>query len=178
LLRHPIDTCISHINAFGKNERYEKKIEIPDWMNNDRFIEHSKFINQLDSLLESRVAYWCLNNCSTIEQLGSLKVNVVFYSDLLMNPQVEIERIVKDSNLITNDFDFKLLSYRKASKTNFKDEFIEDSEEQLNKNFKTLDIETKDKLQVIFDYFGLKLYNAYSPFPNKEILTKDKSVIS
>ena len=34
-----------------------------------------------------------------------------------------------------------------------------------------LDDQTKNNIQAVFDYFNFKLYTAYSPFPNKEILS-------
>ncbi len=170
LLRHPIDTTISHIKAFGDNKNYLKELEIPKSINNERYIKHYDYIHNLETLLEKRIAFWCMNNCPTIEQLENLDVNVVFYSDLLMNTKEEINKMLKRSDILVSDEVLKTINYRKASRTNFNKTFILDPNGQLNKNFDRMDKKMKDKLQNIFDYFDFKLYTAYSPLPKKEYL--------
>lgn len=167
LLRHPIDTTISHIKAFGNNKNYLEELEIPKSINNERYIKYYDYIHNLETLLEKRIAFWCMNNCPLIEQLETLDVNVVFYSDLLMNTKEEINKMLKRSNIVVSGEVLKTMSYRKASKTNFNKTYISDPKIQLNKNFDRMDENMKDKVQNIFNHFNLILYNAYSPLPDK-----------
>jgi len=170
LLRHPIDTTISHIKAFGKNKGYLDELEYSSLVHNKKFKKDFDYINGLSSILEKRIAFWCMNNSNTIQKLNDLDVCVVFYSDLLINPKKEIKNILKNSNLKINEKDLDSMNFRKASKTNFKGDFINDPLKQLNKNFKNLEKEKKDRIQKIFDYYDLKLYSAYSPLPKKEYI--------
>ena len=170
LLRHPIDTTISHIKAFSDNKGYSEELEYSSLIHNEKFIKDFEYIKGLPSMLEKRIAFWCMNNCQTIKKLNDLDVNIVFYSDLLLNPEIEIKRIVKNSNLKVDVEQLESMNFRQVSRTNFKGSFIKDPNKQLNKNFKNLNKITKDKLQRVFNYFGLKLFNAYSPLPKKELL--------
>jgi hypothetical protein len=170
LIRHPIDICISSINAFGKNKNNLVKSNINLWNNNKYFLEHSSFINKLESILELKIANWCINNCPTLSKLDTSELCVVFYSDLLLNPKKEIRRILRNTNLLKYKKKLEKIEFRKASTTDYKNLYYKSPQKQLNKNFDKLDMETKDKIQAIFDYFNFKLFTAYSPIPNKQFL--------
>ena len=167
LLRHPIDSCLSEIRAFQLKNRLRSKKKIPDSIYNERYIRHNEFVSRLETELEATIAYWCINNCPTIEKLDKLDVLVVFYSDLLMEPDKELRRIMNAYQLPYSDKHIDRIEARKISSTGQKRHFQKDPEIQLSKNFTELSDEMKDRIQAIFDYFGFKLYNAYSPFPQK-----------
>ncbi|SEJ50731.1 Sulfotransferase domain-containing protein [Cyclobacterium xiamenense] len=171
LVRHPIDTYLSQIRAFGKLGEIpvQGQFPIPKCINNDRFIEHSPFINQLETKLEVMIAYWCLNNCITYRNLDTTEICLVFYLDLLLKPREEIKRILQFIGFQEYENLIDTIDFRRPSSTNFDGSFVQSSEDHLWKNFQKLDIKTKDKVQKIFDYFGFKVFSAYSPFP----LTRD-----
>ena len=83
LLRHPIDTCQSQLKAFDNKDINAKTVKIPDCINNERYVRHIDFINELETKLEKKIAMWCLNNCPLIEQLDQLNVHIIYYSDLV-----------------------------------------------------------------------------------------------
>ncbi|WP_067149680.1 sulfotransferase domain-containing protein [Pseudotamlana agarivorans] len=170
LIRHPIDTCVSQIKAFkqSKNELHSKIFQHKD---NKRFIEHTTFLNQLESDLEWYIAFWCLNNCTTLENLDTNKLCVVFYSDLISTPKKEVQRILKETNLHKISGPLEKIDFRKPSSTDFSKNLKKSPQLQLSKNIDSLDSNTKDKIQIIFDYFNFKLYSAYSPTPNLKSLT-------
>jgi hypothetical protein len=170
LIRHPIDTCISQIKAFGSNDYVKVHNQVPRCINNERFIEHFEFISSLESDLEVKIANWCINNCPSIDKIDPHKVCVVFYSDLLLDPEKEIKRILISIDLERYIKNLHKVDYRKACSTDFKNDFAASSQTQLNKNLDKLDFETKNKIQSIFDYFNFKLYSAYSSIPNKQYL--------
>ncbi len=174
LIRHPIDSCLSQIKAFDKSEKNTVTYEVPQWINNERFIEHFPFLSKLNSKLELMVGMWCLNNLPTLDKLDSQKICVVYYYDLLLNPEEEVERILNEcgfENYITN---LNTVDFRKASTTDFGAGYLKSSQQQLKKNMNALDLETKDKIQKIFDYFRFKLFDAYSVEPKKEFLISNK----
>ena len=111
LIRHPLDTSLSHIKAFNKNNS-SIKTEIPTCINNERFVKHNEFINQLETKLEIAIAIWCMNNCPTLDQINNYDLHILFYSDLLLNPRQELEFILSNykfnaySNRL-NNIDFK-----------------------------------------------------------------------
>lgn len=168
LIRHPIDTCLSQIKAFGNPEDDFIEAEISNSLNNDRFIEHRDYIKQLETRLEKRIALWCMNNCTTINQLKEYHLHIVFYSDLIQSPRKELENILGTYELSSSTEKLSEAKLRKASSTDFNNEYSSEVDKQLHKNFETLDNSEKDKIQKIFDYFDFKLFTAYSPFPKKE----------
>ncbi|WP_146201737.1 sulfotransferase domain-containing protein [Sediminitomix flava] len=164
LLRHPIDTCLSQVNTFDKG----KDINIPNWINNERFITHHSFLNTLETKLEIRLANWCINNVSVVQNKEVLRdVIPVFYEDLLRDPKKELNRILKELEIDT-DAKNLLKNIKKGSYTDFQKTYLEDSEQQLEKRILQLDEQTKERIQRIFDHFGLTIYNAYSPISSKK----------
>jgi hypothetical protein len=169
LIRHPIDVCISQIKAFDNNDT----IKTSKFINNGRFIEHEGFIKTLKTKLEYKIATWCLNNCLLFKDKETLsKVNVVFYSDLLMNPEKETLKIFKTLHCISEveaQKIIKSINFKKRSRTDFSNDLILDPMKQLNKNFGLLSRSEKDSIQNIFDYFEFDLFDAYAPFPKENI---------
>jgi hypothetical protein len=177
LVRHPIDVCISQIKAFKIDNNDVENYSI----NNERFIENKEYIYSLDSKLEKKIAIWCLNNCHVLKDFETLnKVILVFYSDLLINPVEETSKIFKKLNILDgNEIEavLDLIDFKRPSLTDFKNDLINESKKQLNKNFEKLTINEKDKIQLIFNYFGFNLFNAYSPYPNLDILKNNQTDI-
>ena len=172
LLRHPIDTCLSHIRAFGDLENRSIESQISDFIYNDRLLEYKDYVSQLDTRLEKKIALWCLNNCSTINKLNEYNLHIVFYSDLVLSPKKELENILVKYNSGISTEKLTEGKLRKASSTDFNNEYNHTVEKQLHKNFEILDNSEKDKIQMIFDYFDFQLYTAYSPFPNKDTMLR------
>ncbi|MEZ5084171.1 MAG: sulfotransferase domain-containing protein [Bacteroidales bacterium] len=175
LLRHPIDVCMSQLKGMTNKEEITIA-EIPIEMDFFKKIDHSKFLDQLTSPLERNIANWCMNNLPILNQPDRLnQLMIVFYSDLILNPETELRKILDSLNICSrhkNDRIINSINFRKASKTDFRGDLKPDPDEQLSKNFNDLDEQTKKKIQRIFDEFGFTLYNAFSPFPNKEYLEK------
>ncbi len=160
LLRHPIDTCLSQLEAFKKNDKSFITEKIPDQINNERYKENIDYIISLETKLEQKIANWCLNNVSTIDQLSLFdNVIIVYYSDLLLDPKKEMARIIDQLGFRVDKNSFlEQINFRKVSTTDFKKQFKNDPQEQLHKNFEKLDKKTKDKVQKVFDHFKFKLY--------------------
>ena len=173
LLRHPIDVCMSQLKGMNNKEEIINA-EIPFEIDFFKNIDHINFLDQLTSPLERSIANWCMNNLPILNQSERLnQLIIVFYSDLLLNPETEFRKILDNLSICSgheNDRIIKSINFRKASKTDFRSELKPDPDEQLNKNFNELDEQTKKKIQRIFDEFGFTLYNAFSPLPQKEYL--------
>lgn len=172
IIRHPIDSCLSIMKA----PQFKTCIgEVPDWLNNERYLKEADYLQSLNTLLEYNVAMWCINNCPLLEDKSTLsKLNIVFYSDLVLNPEKEI-RIILDSLSIVKKTDIENIlndmNFRKASITDFQQDFMLNPEEQLNKNIAGLTAREKKGIQQVFDHFDFKLYDAYSVLPMREMLT-------
>lgn len=170
LIRHPIDVCYSQIKAFGNIE--DNSLELPDSINDDKLIDYSTYIKELKTPIERQIAIWCLNNCYLLEDKVTLqKMSIVFYSDLLLTPELETSKILNTFSSMNNlDIRKKIesIDFKKPSQTDFKKNLINDTQKQLNKNFELMSITEKDKIQSIFNHFNFKLFDAYSPYPKKE----------
>ena len=169
LLRHPVDTCLSQMRAFVNHREYDFEQEIPQWVNNERFHEHEAYLKSLTTPLERKIAGWCLNNCQVLNNLKKQKVHVIVYSDLLLEPKLELERLLQAYKLDSYKRRMKAIDFTRASTTVIKGE-LKDTEKQLNKNFERLDTPTKERIQAIFDYFEFKLYTAYTPEINRNFI--------
>lgn len=169
LLRHPIDSCLSHMKAFNKDRKSDEEFKVPEGINNERFSKHIEYINQLQTELERVIAIWCLNNCYTLNQLNSLKgLHIIYYSDLLNDPEIQIRNYLVENQLEKHVKTLEKVNFRKISSTDFNSEFNNNLEEQLFKNFKRLDEDSKKNIQKVFDYFEFKLFTAFSPYPIKD----------
>lgn len=175
LVRHPIDICISQKHAFKGGDEPTDNYTIPDCINNERFIEHKEYINQLKTPLEVKVAKWCMHNVPTFENAAALKkALVVFYSDLVSDPKSEMQVILDGLQLgVDSKSILDSIKFNEASMTTTKGHLKSDPDEQLNKNFVRLDMETKDKIQKVFNHFDFQLFNAYSPLPEKQFLASN-----
>ncbi|MEM9884939.1 MAG: sulfotransferase [Bacteroidota bacterium] len=161
LLRHPITTCQSQIKNFNINP---DKIELtPNGVNEQAFEQHLDFLKGLSSVLEVKVAYWCMNHAPILQDKDSLnQCCIVHYEDLVVNPTEEFKRIAKTLELPLADADLQKLNFRKASASDFKKNFSDDIQTQLNKGLNLLDDQVKHRIQQVFDYFELKCYDAFS----------------
>ncbi len=171
LVRHPIDTCISQIKAFGVHPRYEETNQLPDTINNQQFAKHLPFLKKQQSDLEYQIAIWCINNVAVLNDKQTLNSCIlVFYEDLIINPATEVKRIMYELN--SDNYSDDIISdinFHKASSTDFRNSLETNPKKQLKKNLEEMNAETKDKIQQMFDYFRFNLYTAHSPYPIKHI---------
>ena len=119
LLRHPIPVCISQIKNFLPGAHLEP-FEVPDWINNDAYKKHFDYLNSMETLLQRQIALWCLRNSAIINHArAGEKWIVVYYEDLVLDPEKEVSKLFKQLNL---DVPKKMGQFRKPSKsTNLND---------------------------------------------------------
>ena len=165
LVRHPIDTCLSQKNAF---KPAKQNIVIPNCINPERYDRYIDYINNLESALERRIAMWCLNNCSTLNNLKNLRVTTIYYSNLLLEPEKELQRVLESARFDDIPQRLKMIKFRTASSTNFGGDYISEPKTQLMKNFTRLENNQKESIQKIFDHFEFTLFTAFSPYPQIE----------
>ncbi|WP_274475275.1 sulfotransferase family protein [Mangrovimonas aestuarii] len=172
LLRHPIDVCLSKIRVNHKSLVNTHEMEIPNWLNNDRFVKHKDYVDKLETRLEKEIAVWCINNAPVLNKLAYYNLHTIFYSDILIDPKKEMEKLFINYQIDNYEEKLSKINFRKASSTNNRKGFGYQSDVtgQLYKNFEALDLEMKNRIQEIFDYFDLKVFTAYSPLPEKEFL--------
>lgn len=168
LLRHPIDVSLSQIKKFKQTENRIAKVKQQNLINYKKIYGKIDFINQLNSPLEIKITQWCLNNVYTINRVNEIEnLNVIYYSDLLINPISTIQAIIDEFTIDIPNYFIDSIDFSKPSSTTIIGELKTSSDKQLYKNFKILDNYTKNKVQAIFDHFNFKLYNAFSPLPQK-----------
>ena len=166
LLRHPIDTCLSISKAFGTTRDDKGGLHIPERIQ-ARYPHEQSFLQQLSDPLEHRVAIWCLDNLPTLnDELVQQKAVWAFYENIVLQPEAAIERLLRatgfeaDSRVV-----LEKAAFRKPSPTDFEQQLRKTPEEQLWKNLNRLSKMEKDRIQDIFDRYGLSRYNISAPFP-------------
>lgn len=135
LLRHPIDTCLSQMRAFGAS----------------------------GPSLEERVSDWCAVNCPVIDRRAS-ELTMVHYEDLVTRPLEELTRIVAATGTSPR-VALESLDFARSSATDFRNEKRSVGDEQLRKNIDELSPGEKSAIQEIFDEHGLIKYSAFSATP-------------
>lgn len=166
LLRHPISTSLSQIKAFGNDEIPLKKFDLPDSINNDRFEEHLEYVNSLKTHLQRQVCLWCINNKYVLDfNKNNKKWMVVYYENLVSNPEKEILLILETYGLkeLIDYFDFN--NFGVPSKTDFKKDFINDPKQQIEKFINRIEQSELLNIQNILDYFDITCYSAFSAYP-------------
>jgi hypothetical protein len=166
LIRHPVATCLSQQKAF----QFDNNILNDQTCKVLGHLFPSISVEDLD--LEERIVTWCLNNVSTMSKINTIdKIIIVYYEDLVINPQKEITRILMSLGFYDDiHLRVKKLDFRKSSKTDFNHDLQNEPEAQLNKSLERLNKVSKKRINKIFSYFNFKLYHLDSPLPIKEKL--------
>lgn len=175
LLRHPITTCISQLKNFkGKNnksilEPFEKGelFRVPDCINNERYVEHQTYLNTLNTPLERQIGLWCVNNIEVIQHPDTESWITVYYEDLVIHPKSELKKLLKGLNLPYSIDDIGYKDLKKPSRSNFLKEYSRNPTVQLESFLTQLEPAYLEKIQNIFEYFQLTIYNAHSAYPVK-----------
>ncbi len=164
LVRHPIAVAFSLLKAFGgdMNQKYEG-VEIPEVQFNEIHKKYEKAFQLVNSKLTFLVAEWALNNVEVLKNEDD-KWHVVFYEDLLLNPEKEIEQINNNCNL---NISLDENTLREASSSSRSGDYKRDTQAQLDKWKNKLPEEEKERIQQILDAFGIKVYNVESSLPQK-----------
>ncbi|GGF23740.1 hypothetical protein GCM10011339_09790 [Echinicola rosea] len=164
LVRHPLDTSLSQLMAFGSG--VNDYGEIPPCINNARFTQHREMMQQAQNDLEYKIVLWCINNMPVLENPGLRDmVDVVYYEDLIIDPRKQLRSLL--GRIIPYKHISKVMSripLRAPSETNLRGRLENSPIKQLYKNIDGIDYSQKERIQNIFDHFGLKLYNAFDPF--------------
>ena len=96
LIRHPIDTCLSQVKAFRQDYLNEQIHDLLKRQRGHSSQRDTSRLCELNKVLAEKVERWCINNVDTIKQVGSKdNITVVHYSELLKDPETELERILE-----------------------------------------------------------------------------------
>jgi hypothetical protein len=173
LLRHPVAVCSSQLINFAKinTENHFKELasdyqfHIPNSIYNKRFKENEGYISSLKTKMEIQVALWCINNMNLIEHKHNNKWVMVFYEDLLLNPKEHMISLINDIGMKNKIRQVESYDFRSPSKTVFSSRFEVNPENQLKKFTYTYTEKQLQKVQNVLDYFKIKVYSAFSPYP-------------
>ena len=91
IIRHPGATLSSQMRSEWPPE-LEKMIQ-QDKLKEDYLQEFSKEIRKEKSYLETLAFYWSLNNYIVLKQFNEKDISVVFYENLFLRPQEEMNKI-------------------------------------------------------------------------------------
>jgi hypothetical protein len=157
LVRHPFAVVSSQIKQGGWNSPF-KKFEAPKIPFNGVYQDHNEFLSTLTTKEEILTAYWCLTNKIPLNhRYNNKKWITVYYEDLLLNPESNINRIFQKWGLPV-PLDIFLKIQQKSYTTN-KNTNILDTNTQL---FKWKDNFTDDqlkKMMAVLDYFHIQIYS-------------------
>jgi hypothetical protein len=172
LIRHPIAAVMSQMNGTITDNKTSTDCAGLDWMKNKLLSSHFSFVSMLETELEKKIALWCVNNMNIINHPDNgIKWLTVYYEGLLLQPIKEFKRILNELNLNLREHTINTINYQRESSHYFVDVLENEPLRQLEKWTLKLDQQELAKIQTIFDYFGLKIYSAYSALPLNSALS-------
>lgn len=161
LIRHPIAVALSQIENFHINKPFSEYV-IPECINNERYINNFAYLNNLKTNLERQIATWCIHNVEIINHPRRQEWIPIFYEDLILNPEANLNRISEEWNLKIN---MDSINFSTPSASNYLNSFQADKMKQLSKWKKRLSSDELLKIQAIFDHYNLKIYHTSSVLP-------------
>lgn len=99
LMRHPIPTVLSRMHAVADFDRSRRDAEYRSLMfgQPELFEDHlAPFRDVLESatsVVEQRLAVWCVQNFVPLRQFAAGEVHVMFYESLCVDPATELRRL-------------------------------------------------------------------------------------
>lgn len=161
LLRHPIDVCRSQLQAFNE---YQDKFELPDTLNKHIYEPHLEFLNSIDDALELKIALWCIHNCSVLNNIEKYKDRLIVteYGMLAEKPFPCYRQIIQQLGFAKDaDAIIEKMNFGKPSSSSNIGKNVANSQKAVVKSTE-LTFEKQRSIQCIFDYFELKMYDAFS----------------
>jgi hypothetical protein len=157
LIRHPFAVVNSQLKQGGWNQPF-KKYKIQEIKYNDCFEVHKDFLESLTSREEVLTAVWCItNNVPLNHPENNNRWITIYYEDLVIDPEKEINRIFDIWGIpIPIDVD---KSYRKISRTTLGEINMVNPEIQLARWKKELTEVQIEKMQMVLEYFKYKIYS-------------------
>ena len=176
LLRHPIPTCISQLKTLkGLNKEKILKGEAEGspsgkfCSSSDEEIKEeisiSHFISSLRTPLERQVAYWCQSNCPNLNNSFRSSWITVYYEDLMLSPFDQSKQLFNQLGIKIEEDKLKNFPFSKPSNSNFLNTYCSNTKDQLEGFLQELTTEELERLQRIFNFFGLRVYSAFDAFP-------------
>jgi hypothetical protein len=98
LLRHPIPTNISR-KRYTILPLYLKNKDYCDRYLNGQIIEKSQKIIEKGTELEKKVLDWCFQNLVSLKHLDRTNWLILYYEDLVMNPEENLNNIIQKLQL-------------------------------------------------------------------------------
>lgn len=161
LIRHPFGVAASQLKQGGWDYQF-KGFNIPGGPYNNLYLKHKEFLLSLKSKEEALVATWCLTNMVPLSESNKKWIEV-FYEDLVIQPEVEINKIFDQwsmdipPNIVTK--------VRTPSSTSLKRDDIIAPEKQLSSWKDYFNEHQLDKMQNVLDYFDVELYSKMTIYP-------------
>ncbi len=174
LLRHPVPVALSR-------KEYKR---LPMFLESDefreRYLSDAQHAFALDvvsdgTALEHKILDWCLQNLAPLKHLDSSRWLTLYYEDIVMTPEQQLEQLSAYLNL--EDVDSALARINQASSTTYKSDAetqaVLSGEEDLgkrrsflvNKWLSRVNETEQAQVQAIFDQFEIDVYRTDAAMP-------------
>ncbi|HET7306570.1 MAG TPA: hypothetical protein VFK24_01980 [Gammaproteobacteria bacterium] len=157
LIRHPFAIAASKLNLMSGWDREFTGYRIPDCRYNDRYLEHRKFLSGITTKAEALVAEWCMANLVSLRNpRNGTDWITVYYENLLLNPNAEIQRIFDHWRMPIPSRIYDRIEA--PSSTTQEATFKESKHRQLAKWQSSFSADQIEKMQAVLDYFNVHEY--------------------
>ena len=162
LLRHPAATLFSQKKRF--------RVHMLDYFNkgylneDPEFLKHKDFFSSLKTDLQKEFFLYCFNNRVVLRQWDSLDCIPLFYEELIVNAEQELDDVFDQWNISRK---IGPIQSRKTSSEGSREGNVVDPEMQLKKWSSKVSDEKKIQMQKVFNYFDIRVYNMQALGPQK-----------
>ncbi|MHA1988355.1 MAG: sulfotransferase [Promethearchaeota archaeon] len=176
VIRHPAAVACSKllINAKAQQIIWDYKGDLQRYiqnrnLKNDYLDKYDDILNNSLSVISGYTVNWCIENTIPIKAAKENGVCVVFYEDLLANPETWWENIVNFLNLEEKPNKEIIIKPSQEAPQDMKNQKF--GKNQIKKWTKYLSTEQKMEINSILEIFNVNFYNAFNPMPiNKDFL--------
>lgn len=156
LVRHPFAVAASQMKHGSWDKPFNGYI-IPEGRYSEFYKNHTEFLLSLETKEETLVATWCLTNMVPLSHPeNNRRWITVFYENLLMDPEKEIERIFSRWGMPMPEDIIKMVRFPSA--TAKEKTFSRSAQSQLYKWKSFFDREQIERMSGVLEYFNVAHY--------------------
>lgn len=170
VVRHPAAVISSCLNIVMSNvvqgwdfegllQKYKNDVQL----NDDFLHRYDSFLQHRLSIVSSIAVIWCIENMLPIVKAQQAGHHVVFYEDLIVNPESNWEKIIRSIDVnSTPSIELYSKPSQQASKYMKKSKF---DDSQITRWQKYLNKEQLIEIEEILKNFNVSIYNVSEPMP-------------
>jgi Sulfotransferase domain len=120
IIRHPCAVVLSRMQFSRIEDGWDPDVDIDFYLSQRELVadflsDKLEIIEKAQTAEERHAVYWCINNLVPLKQFHGDELNIVFYENLCVHPNIELHKIFQRINHQYDDLQFSRYVERPAS---------------------------------------------------------------